>query len=204
MSSSTPKEPDSERIGEREHRHEAHSTGFLKEIWEWMKSLVVALCIVMLVHQYIFHLSMVKGGSMQPTLEEGEWLFINKAFRYVSSPERGDVIVVRDPEEGEGDEESPHPYLVKRVVAVAGDEVHIRQGKLYINGEAAQESYTDSPIEDGRIEPYQVKPGEVFVMGDNRHRYASLDSRSFGAVPLAKLEGRAEWILWPFYKMKKL
>lgn len=198
MGSSASKEPDSERL--EENRAEESSTGFLREVWEWMKSLVIALCVVVLIHQYVFHLSTVKGSSMQPTLEEGEWLFINKIVRYFGSPERGDIIVVKDPESDNSD----HPYLVKRVVAVAGDEVHIRQGKLYINGEAVKESYTDSLIEDGRIEPYKVKPGEVFIMGDNRHRYASLDSRSFGAVPLSKVEGRAEWILWPVNRMRPL
>jgi len=198
MSSSVPREPDSERMGEGPA--EEHSTSFLREVWEWMKSLVVALCIVVLVHQFVFHLSMVKGASMKPTLEDGEWLFINKTIRYFGTPERGDVIVVKDPES----EDSDHPFLVKRVVAVAGDEVHIRKGKLYINGEAVQEDYTDSLIEDGRIEPYKVKPGEVFIMGDNRHRYASLDSRTFGAVPLSKVEGRAEWIVWPFHKIRTL
>lgn len=198
MGSSASKEPDSDRL--EENRAEEPSTGFLREVWEWMKSLVIALCVVVLIHQYVFHLSTVKGSSMQPTLEEGEWLFINKIVRYFGSPERGDIIVVKDPESDNSD----HPYLVKRVVAVAGDEVHIRQGKLYINGEAVKESYTDSLIEDGRIEPYKVKPGEVFIMGDNRHRYASLDSRSFGAVPLSKVEGRAEWILWPVNRMRPL
>ncbi|NTZ20325.1 hypothetical protein EXW96_23185 [Paenibacillus sp. JMULE4] len=59
------------------------------------------------------------------------------------------------------------------------------------------ESYTDSLIEDGRFEPYIIMEGHLFVMGDNRHRYASNDSRSFGAVPLSEVEGRAEMIVWP-------
>jgi signal peptidase I len=198
MRDSTPKEPDTEPIGD--NRVEEHSTGFLKEIWEWMKSLVVALCIVVLVHQYMFHLSTVKGASMQPTLEEGEWLFINKTIRFIGSPARGDVIVVKDPE----GEDSVHPYLVKRVGARPGHPVHLRQGKLHCHGDPLTENSTDSLIEDGRIEPNKVKPGEVFIMGDNRHRYASLDSRTFGAVPMDKVEGRAEWILWPLSKVRNL
>ncbi|GAA4866745.1 signal peptidase I [Paenibacillus vulneris] len=177
-----------------------HSAGFLAEVWEWMKSVVVALLIVLLIHQYGFHLSTVKGASMQPTIEEGEWLFINKTILLTGGLQRGDVVVVKEPDESD----TEHPYLVKRVVAVAGDEVSIRQGKLYVNGEEAKESYTDTLIEDGRFEPYKVEEGRVFVMGDNRHRYASYDSRSFGAVSVKQVEGRAEWIVWPLAKWKNL
>ncbi|UQZ84058.1 Signal peptidase I P [Paenibacillus konkukensis] len=176
------------------------STSFLAEVWDWMKSVVIALFIVLLLHQYGFHLSMVKGSSMQPTIVEGEWLFINKTFRVLGGPRRGDVVVVKEPAGSDNDS----PYLVKRVVALAGDEVYIRQGKLYVNGEESHESYTDSPIEDGRFEPYTVEPGHVFVMGDNRHRHASYDSRSFGTVSVDKLEGRAEWIVWPISKWRAL
>ncbi|WP_282939366.1 signal peptidase I [Paenibacillus sp. RC67] len=177
-----------------------HSAGFLAEVWEWMKSVVVALLIVLLIHQYGFHLSTVKGASMQPTIEEGEWLFINKTILWIGSPKRGDVVVVREPD----GIDSEHQYLVKRVVAVAGDEVYIKQGKLFVNGEESEEAYTDTLIEDGRFDPYKVEVGHVFVMGDNRHRHASYDSRSFGAVSLNQVEGRAEWIVWPLAKWKYL
>jgi signal peptidase I len=177
-----------------------NSTGFLAEVWDWMKSIVIALLIVVLVHQYGFHLSTVKGASMQPTLKEGEWLFINKTIRFTGAPRRGDVVVVKEPE----GIETEHPYLVKRVVAVAGDELLIRKGKLFVNGVELQETYTDSTIEDGRFEPYTVQQGCLFVMGDNRHRHASYDSRSFGAISLEQVEGRAEWIIWPLEKFKAL
>lgn len=176
------------------------SAGFLAEVWEWMKSVVVALLIVLLIHQYGFHLSTVKGASMQPTIEEGEWLFINKMVPWLGSPKRGDVVVVREPDGSD----TEHPFLVKRVVAIAGDEVYIRQGKLYVNGEESEEAYTDTLIEDGRFDSYKVEEGHVFVMGDNRHRHASYDSRSFGAVSMKQVEGRAEWIVWPVAKWKDL
>lgn len=166
---------------------------FLLELWDWMKLLAFSLLAVILIHQYGFHLSTVKGASMQPTLQEGEWLFINKTIRFIGSPERGDIIVLRAPT----DSDTQHPYLVKRIVAVAGDEVHIRGGRLYVNGSRLDESYTDTLIEDGRFEPYMIMEGHLFVMGDNRRRYASNDSRSFGAVPLSRVEGLAEMIVWP-------
>jgi signal peptidase I len=170
------------------------------EVWDWIKSVIIGLLVVAVIHQYGFHLSMVKGASMQPTLEEDEWLFINKTIRYIGSPGRGDVVVVKEPEGSD----TAHPYLVKRVVAIAGDEVRIQQGTLYINGSITAENYTDSLIEDGRLGPYTVPEGSLFVMGDNRHRHASYDSRSFGAVSVDKVEGRAELIVWPLPKIRIL
>ncbi|SFM03593.1 signal peptidase I [Paenibacillus sp. 1_12] len=177
-----------------------HSAGLLTEVWSWTKSILIALLIVALVHQYGFHLSTVKGASMQPTLEENELLFINKTVHFLGSPSRGDVVVVKEPESSE----PQSIFLVKRVVAVAGDEVRIQQGKLYVNGLFATESYTDSLIEDGSLEPYTIPQGSLFVMGDNRHRLASYDSRSFGAVSVDKIEGRAEFIVWPLSKLRML
>ncbi|WP_284643736.1 signal peptidase I [Paenibacillus silviterrae] len=174
--------------------------GLLLEVWDWIKAVVVAMTVIILLHQYGFHLSTVKGASMEPTLTEGEWLFINKTIQYLGTPERGDIVVVRDP----SGMDSPHPYLVKRVVAVGGDEVQIIRGKLLVNGAEVKESYIDSPIEDGRFEPLTVMEGTVFVMGDNRHRSASHDSRSFGPVPVGQIEGRAEWIVWPLAKWSRL
>ncbi|UUZ82980.1 signal peptidase I [Paenibacillus sp. P26] len=179
---------------------EETETGLLMEVWDWFKSIVIAMIVVILLHQFVFHLSTVKGASMQPTLEEGEWLFINKTVRITGSVHRGDVVVIKEP----SGEDGLHPFLVKRVVAVAGDEVSVRSGKLYVNGQEAKEAYTDAPIEDGRFEPYTVAKGHIFVMGDNRHRYASYDSRTFGAVPLTDIEGRAQWIVWPLNKFRSL
>ncbi|TDF97244.1 signal peptidase I [Paenibacillus piri] len=198
MSFFSPKKPDVQLTGEA--LPEENASGFLAEVWDWMKSIVIALLIVVLVHQYGFHLSTVKGASMQPTLEEGEWLFINKTIRFTGTPKRGDIIVVKEPEGIDSD----HPYLVKRVVAVAGDEVTIRQGKLYVNGDEVREVYTDSPIEDGRFDPYTVQQDCLFVMGDNRHRHASYDSRSFGAISIDQVEGRADLIVWPLKKIRWL
>ncbi|SDE63417.1 signal peptidase I [Paenibacillus sp. UNCCL117] len=179
---------------------QAGSKGIGREIWEWFKIMVIAMIVVTLVHHFLFHVSAVKGGSMHPTLHEGEWLFINKTVRYLKPPGRGDIVVLRSPDEsGLGS-----PYLVKRIVAVAGDEVHVRRGKLFINGREAEESYTDSLIQDGRFEPLTVAQGFVFVMGDNRRRYASNDSRSFGSVPLELVVGKAERVIWPIRQWRSL
>jgi signal peptidase I len=69
-----------------------------------------------------------------------------------------------------------------------------------VNGDIVQEPYTDIRIEDGDHGPFVVEEGRYFVMGDNRHQGASLDSRSFGSVASGLIEGRADFILWPMGK----
>jgi signal peptidase I len=176
---------------------EGGTRSFLGEVWEWTKATAAALLVVLLIHQFGFNFSTVRGQSMLPTIQEGEWLFVNKAVVRFGRLGRGDVVILREPSVVRSGD---HPYLVKRVVAIAGDEVEIRRGKLYVNGREINEPYVDSPVEDGDYGPAVVGARQVFVMGDNRRRYASEDSRTFGAVPLALVQGRAEFILWPFSK----
>ncbi|MEC0229657.1 signal peptidase I [Paenibacillus alba] len=176
------------------YRQEAESKSFTHELWDWTKSILVALLVVILVHQFGFNLSTVRGNSMQPTLQEGEWLFVNKAITYFKAPKRGEIVIIK---ESEDFTLAQHLFLVKRVVAVSGDEVQGRAGFLYINGVKIEEPYTDTLIQDGDFGPTQIGQGNVFVMGDNRHAAASADSRRFGAVPTSLIQGRAECIVWP-------
>ncbi|MDF2645009.1 MAG: lepB [Paenibacillus sp.] len=179
--------------------HEAKS--LTHELWDWTKSILVALLVVILVHQFGFNLSTVRGHSMQPTLQEGEWLFVNKAITYLKAPKRGEIVILKESEEFVT---VTHPFLVKRIVAIAGDEVQGRAGFLYVNGDKIEEPYTDTLIEDGDFGPTRVGQGHIFVMGDNRHAAASGDSRRFGDVPTGLIQGRAEYVLWPFAMAKKL
>ncbi|MDF2671013.1 MAG: signal peptidase [Paenibacillus sp.] len=166
------------------------------EIWDWIKSVSIALVIVIVLNLYVFNLSTVKGHSMEPTLEEKEWLFVNKIVYITGSPKRGDVVILKDPDK----QEAGRKFLVKRVVGLPGDRVEIRSGNLYVNGEVVQEPYTDNLIEDGDRGPLVVEDGKYFVMGDNRHHGASLDSRVFGSVASGMIQGRADFILWPMGK----
>lgn len=163
------------------------------ELWDWTKSIAVALVIVILLNMYVFNLSTVKGHSMEPTLREKEWLFVNKFSFLIGHPKRGDVVILKDPDM----QAAGRQFLVKRVVAIPGDRVEIREGKLYVNGEAVAEPYTDIRIEDGDRRPIVVEEGRYYVMGDNRHQLASKDSRTFGTVPESAIQGKAEFILWP-------
>jgi signal peptidase I len=171
-----------------------------RELWEWVRTFIIALAVVLLLHAFVFNLSTVEGHSMEPTLQDKEWLFVNKFCYRFGLPQRGDVVILRDPTEGPDKKD----YLVKRVVGVPGDRIEIRDGELYRNGEHVVEPYTDTRIEDLDYGPLQVGAGQYFVMGDNRHAHASKDSRVFGTVPLDVIKGRADYILWPIADMHSL
>ena len=126
--------------------------------------------------------------SMQPTLFPGDYMIVNKlAYRFDHSPDRGDVIVFRYP---------PNPSVVpyiKRIIGIPGDQVHIADGKVYINGQPVLETWLIEPTKRGG--DWSVPSGQYFVLGDNRNN--SSDSRSWGFVPLANILGRVELIYLP-------
>lgn len=160
-------------------------------VLRWAVIFALVTVFGLFVNEYGFEFSVVNGTSMEPTLKNGDRLFINKWYFMISEPNKGDVITFEDPRE-------KGRYLVKRVVGVPGDTIEIVKGALYVNGEPIHEAYVDAEIEDGNFGPVKVKPGTVFVMGDNRHKNASRDSRSesIGLVPFKLLEGKVQWIIW--------
>ncbi|MFD0711905.1 signal peptidase I [Paenibacillus sp. GCM10027626] len=168
-----------------------------KELWDWTRTLAIALVVVMLLHYFVFNLSTVEGQSMEPTLTEKEWLFVNKISYFIGKPALGDIVILEDP----SDRPEKKEFLVKRIVGVQGDAIEVREGQLYRNGELIVERYTDSEIEDIDFGPVVVEPDKYFVMGDNRHARASLDSRSFGTVSRDHIKGRADFVLWPIAKI---
>jgi len=184
----------------KEKAYKPGLSGWRKELWDWTKALLIAAVIVLLLRAYVFQLSTVKKVSMQPTLRENEWLFVNKIALKLGDPKRGDVVIFEEPSGDGGKKE----FLVKRIVGVPGDKLEIRGGELYVNGDLKVEPYTDSKIEDGDLAPTTVSEGHYFVMGDNRHRNASKDSRAFGEISGDLIEGRADFIVWPIIKLKKL
>lgn len=140
--------------------------------------------VVFVVFKVIIGVSFVKGTSMFPTLHNNEVVLYT---RIGSHYQRGDIISVKMPS---GD------YYVKRVVAVGGDEVDIRDGKLYVNGEEVKEDYAAGKTEQkaGNVTyPYVVEDEKYFVMGDNREH--SMDSRAFGAVVKSQIKGK----LWLYF-----
>ncbi|MNJ59300.1 Signal peptidase I P [compost metagenome] len=110
------------------------------------------------------------------------------------------MVVLRDPSQGP----DKKPLLVKRVVALPGDTVEIRERQLFINGKPQSEVYTDVVIEDGDMEPIKLENDQYYVLGDNRHEGSSKDSRYFGAVNKDLIVGHAEFVFWPITKIRGL
>lgn len=167
----------------------------LRAIVEVVVIVAAAFVVAMLVQAFIVKPFTIHQVSMQPTLLEGDRILLNRLSYHFRDPESGDIIVFHSPvTEGED--------LVKRVVAVAGDRVEIRDGSLYVNGERRVEPYLMEQDFRGELEETLVPEGMVFVMGDNRNN--SGDSRYFGPIDNESIIGCAFCVYWPIGRWKGL
>jgi len=151
---------------------------------EIIETLLLTFFIFWLVHSLIGRYR-IDGSSMNPTLQDGEYLIINNVTYLLDDPEQGDIVVFRHPRN--------ELNLIKRVVGVAGDHVEINNDTVWVNGEAQEEPFiADSPNYSGS---WDVPDGELFVLGDNRNN--SSDSHSWGFLPEENLLGKALFVYWP-------
>lgn len=128
----------------------------------------------------------VDGFSMRPTLQDGEYILINKLAYKLGEPMRGDIVVFVFPV-------NPEEDLIKRIIGLPGDTITVLDGVLSINGVVMNEPYISAPpAYDGT---WQVAEGELFVLGDNRND--SRDSHQWGLLPIENVIGRAVLIYWP-------
>ncbi len=127
----------------------------------------------------------IEGFSMLPTLQEGEYVIIDKLSYYLNEPERGDVIVLHFPNDRSRD-------FIKRVIGVPGDHIAISDGVVTINGVPLSEPYINAePAYDGT---WDVPDGQYFVLGDNRNN--SSDSHNWSFLPRDDIVGKAWLIYW--------
>jgi signal peptidase I len=171
------------------------------EIWEWIKTLLIALVLALLVRSFLLSPIVVEGASMEPTLQDQDYLVVSK----LGEPERFDIIVFHANEEQD---------YIKRVIGLPGDRIEYKDDVLYINGKAYDEPYLDEykkeisdglltdsfTLKDTAVGQETVPEGTLFVMGDNR-RY-SKDSRHIGAIPMDQVVGKAKVVFWPLNEMK--
>lgn len=133
----------------------------------------------------------IPTGSMRPTILEQDRVLAEKlTYRFSREPQQGDIVVFDDPN-------GQHPQLIKRVIAVAGQTVDVREDRVYVDGKPLEEPYTfGKPTLPGSVKlPVTVPEGSVWLMGDNRPN--SGDSRFFGPRPVKTVRGRAIWTYWP-------
>lgn len=156
-------------------KYNARKLGWLHDSLRFIVLILALFCLF----RFGIGLSLVGGDSMAPSLTDGDLVVY---LRMVPEYRPGDVISLRVPS---GD------YYVKRVAAVGGDTVDLRDGRLLVNGEPAEDIHAagETREEEGAvIYPYTVRPGNVFVLGDNRE--VSVDSRAFGEVSLRQIKGK--------------
>lgn len=178
---------------------------------EWIESIVIAFILAMFIRTFIIELFKIPSGSMRMTLLEGDRILVSKLwygpkipltkFRLpgFSSPKRGDVIVFIYPEDRKRD-------FIKRLIALGGETVEIKDGVIYIDGKEIEDPSIKNIYYYSRGEyggPHQkinVPKDSYFVLGDNSG--SSRDSRYWGFVPKDLVIGKAELIYWPLYRMR--
>ena len=177
------------RRSRRERRRNASKKGG-GGVLEFLIILLVSFVLVFgFVRPFVVEAFWIPSASMVPTLKYGDRVLVNKFIYRFTEPQRGDVIVFKSVE-GDGQD------LIKRVVGVPGDEIAVRGGKLFVNGEPQREPYVNKKYPDRSFyAPTTVPKDHVFAMGDNRAN--SQDSRIFGPVPEKNIEGEAFLRFWP-------
>ena len=206
----------------------------VKNILEWIYCIIIAVVIAILIKYFVGTPTIVKQTSMWPTLEQNDRLILNRLPRtFGEMPERGDIITFEAPSNkatGLTAEEIDNPIAkydnepttwwgkftyhvleigkesyIKRVIALPGEHVEIKDGKVYINGEKLDEPYlTDDVITEptGVLNDFTVPENTVFAMGDNRE--GSKDCRTFGCIPLERIESKVVIRFWPLNKFGKV
>lgn len=165
-----------------------------REGMEWIKAIILAVILAFFIQHFIFATSIVEGDSMEPTLEDGERLIFNKIVYILGEPERGDIVIIQQ----------PNKNYVKRVIALPGETVENRNNELYINGERYIETFLNEETRrrTGDFGPVHVPEDSYFVMGD--HRAISKDSRNgLGVIQRDEIIGRSELIIYPFSEWER-
>ena len=166
------------------------------EVKDWLVSIVVAVVLAFLIRQFVVELYIVDGPSMRPTLQSQQRLVVNKFIYRFRAPEKGEILVFQYPRD-------PSRDFIKRVIAVPGDTVEIKDGRVLVNDQVLSEDYILEKTR-GDYPKSTVPQGTVFVMGDNRNN--SEDSRfaDVGFVPDALIKGKAVLVFWPVADLKSL
>lgn len=200
----------------------------IKEILEWVYCIVIAIVLALLFRYYVGTPTIVQQVSMYPTLEQDQRLWLNRWGRTTKTlPERGDIVTFEAPSKkmyGANEIDTNYPVAkyeynieglfakfvyyvlepnkesyIKRVIALPGEHVEIKEGKVYINEKELDEPYLQegivTDIEVAGFNDFIVPENCIFAMGDNRNH--STDCRAFGCIPLEKIESKVAIRIWP-------
>jgi len=164
--------------------------------WETFKIVVISLAIILPIRYYFVQPFFVRGASMEPNFDSGQYLVVNEISYRFGEPKRGEVIVFKYPL-------NPSQYYIKRIIGLPGETIEIKDGKVYIynsqfpEGKVLDESaYLPSDTKTPGNLKVALGEKEYFVLGDNR--WASSDSRQWGVLPEENIIGRVWVRAWPF------
>lgn len=167
-------------------------------IWEVAKVVIISLAIILPIRYYLAQPFFVKGASMEPSFEDGDYLIIDEISYRLSQPQRGDVIVFRYPYD-------PSQFFIKRIVGLPGETVRIKNNEVIIynkqnpKGFILKEDYLSSSQKTLGDMEKKLDDNDYFVLGDNR--LESSDSRIWGPVNKSFIIGRAVLRPWPVNRM---
>lgn len=162
----------------------------MKEIIEWTRDIAIAIIIALLITRFVITHTVIPTGSMIPTIGIDDHLIINRVPFYFTDPKPGEIVIFHQEKE-----------LIKRVIAVPGDILDMRDGDVYINDERLDEPYLNEQnstypffMEDIEF-PLEMPEDMYFLMGDNRNN--SEDSRYFGMVNRKQIYAKSGLRIWP-------
>ena len=172
---------------------------FLSFIWEITKISIIALVIVVPIRYFLFQPFFVRGQSMEPNFENGDYLIVDEISYRFREPQRGEVVVFKYPQ-------NPSQRFIKRIIGLPGETIEIKDGKITISKDGNSQVLNESEYlsfslyTSGNIS-VALDKDEYFVLGDNRA--FSFDSRRFGVLSKEEIIGRTFLRAWPFTSLSK-
>jgi signal peptidase I len=205
----------SRRTGTEERGRQTGAGGALSFLKELPVLLVVAFGLALLIKTFLVQAFFIPSESMEPTLQVGDRVLVNKVVYRLHPPQRGDIIVFEDPHptgaqegggplgafwrwltQGLGVATAPERDFIKRVVGLPGDVVEVKRGVVFINGRRLEEPYLNPLPDTSSYPPTRVPPNSLFVMGDNRV-HSNDSRRGLGMIPYDRVVGKAFVLIWP-------
>lgn len=198
-----------------------HINEKLKNVLEWVYCIVIALALALLIRYFIGTPTVVQQVSMKPTLVQGQRLILNKMVKtFHGTYKRGDIITFEAPSVTNAKSvvaeynykpenlfksfvyyglEIGKTSYIKRIIALPGEHVELKEGRVFINGRELDEKYIKDTVvtepQNSNLVDFIVPEGHVFAMGDNRTQ--SMDCRAFGCIPFSKIESKVFIRFWP-------
>lgn len=185
------------KVDRLEKRYDLNHLTFkkvIKEALQWAIDIVIAVAVALFITKFIVTHTFIPTGSMIPTIAINDHIMINRLPLYYRDPKPGEIVVFHHEKE-----------LIKRVIAVPGDTLDIKDGNVYINGIQLDEPYLNEANStyaftmDDEAFPLTMPEDRYFLMGDNRNN--SEDSRSFGMISREAIYAKSWFRIWPLNRL---